>query len=412
MNFGLKNIEVDKELITTLCIDMERYYKMRLKAQKRLIQKAASLAEISDIIEMVRDELRRLIPNAMEVCILLLDSDAQAYTRPLQCALHDLPVDCQSCKRDRPAVQKAIEQKKTVVIPQSDPVERPDGALVAIGSECAMPVFVEERVLAIVSVVIQPMTLFSRSDFFLIKDVAQILGTFILTARRQWETTREKIRISRILASLSPFVPSSVRHLADKDPELLIRKKERKQITVLFLDLEGYTKISARWSESQVNAVIEKMFSSFVDPIHRSHGDINETAGDGLMILFKDHDPVTNAMNSVKAAFEIMEQNRIINQSLPGEMDPIEVNMGINSGTALLGMTTFKGTLNTRMTYTATGSVTNIAARLSDHAVGGDILIGQETKQMIQGVWRVYDKGSALLKGVNNPLQIYSLFKA
>jgi len=130
------------------------------------------------------------------------------------------------------------------------------------------------------------------------------------------------------------------------------------------------------------------------------------------MILFKDHDPVTNAMNSVKAAFEIMEQNRIINQSLPGEMDPIEVNIGINSGTALLGMTTFKGTLNTRMTYTATGSVTNIAARLSDHAVGGDILIGQETKQMIQGVWRVYDKGSALLKGVHNPLQIYSLFKA
>lgn len=368
--------------------------------------------EVNEIIEMVRDELRNLIPNAMEVCILLLDPDAQSYTRPLQCALYETPVDCQSCKRDRPAVQKAIEQKKAVVIPQSEPVKRLDNSLVAVGSESAVPVFVQEQVLAAVSVVIQPLTRFSRRDLFLIEDVAGILGTFILNAKRQWGMTQEKIRISKMLANLSPFVPESVRQMADKNPHLLTREKERRDVTVLFLDLEGYTTLSANRPEAQVNAIIEKMFSSFVDPIHRSHGDINETAGDGLMILFKDHDPMTNAINSVKAAFEIMEQNRVINQALQKDVDPIDVNIGINSGNALVGLTRFTGTLDARMTYTATGSVTNIAARLSDYASGGDILIGKETKRMIQGLWPVYDRGAILLKGLNAPLQAYSLLRS
>lgn len=390
---------------------MKRYFEERFHVQQDLIRKTASLMEVNEIIEMVREELRTLIPNAMEVCILLIDPDAKKYTRPLQCALYERPVDCQSCKRNRPAVQKAIERKRAVVIPKSEPVKRPDNSMVSIGFECAMPVFVEEKVLAAVSVVIQPMTRFSRRDFFLIRDVAEILGTFILNAKRQWEMTQEKIRISRMLANLSPFVPESVRHMADKNPDFLTREKERKEISVLFLDLEGYTMLSASRPEVEVNAIIEKMFSSFVDPIHRSHGDINETAGDALMILFKDHDPKTNAINSVKAAFEIMEQNRIINQSLPKDMDLIDVNIGINSGSALVGMTRFTGTLDTRMTFTATGSITNIASRLSDHARGGDILIGKETKKMIQDLWPVYDRGTVSLKGISTPFQIFSLFQ-
>ncbi|MCP4023658.1 MAG: GAF domain-containing protein [Desulfobacteraceae bacterium] len=391
---------------------MKRYYQERFHIQQDLIRKTAPLLEVNEIIEMVREELRNLIPNAMEVCILLIDPDAQKYTRPLQCSLYESPVDCQSCKRNRPAVQKAIEEEKAVVIPVSEPVKRPDRTLVTIGSECAMPVYVENRVLAAVSAVIQPLTKFSRRDFLIIKDVSRILGTFILNAKRQWEMTQEKIRISQMLANLSPFIPKSVRYMADKDPGLLTRKKERKDISVLFLDLEGYTRLSDTHPEAEVNAIIEKMFSSFVDPIHRSHGDINETAGDALMILFKDYDPKTNAINSVKAAFEIMEQNRIINQSLPEDMDVIDVNIGINSGSALVGMTRFTGTLDTRMTFTASGSVTNIAARLSDHARGGDILIGEETKRMIQDLWPVYKCGSVPFKGLKEPLPVFSLLSS
>lgn len=373
------------------------------------------MIEVNEIIETVRDALRTLVPTAMEVCILLLDPDAKKYTSPLQCALYERPVDCQSCKRDRPAVKKAIENKKAVVVSLSGPVRRMDNSLVTVGPEYAMPVFVEEKVLAVISVVIQPLTRHTRKDFFLIRDFADVLGTIILNAKRHWEMTQEKIRISRMLTNLSPFVPESVRHMVHKNPDLLTREKERKDISVLFLDLEGYTSLSISRPEVEVNGIIERMFSSFVDPIHRSHGDINETAGDALMIIFKDHDARTNAINSVKAAFEIAEQNRSINQALAKEMDstmdPIDVNIGINSGSALVGMTRFTGSLDTRMTYTASGSVTNIAARLSDYARGGDILIGEETRAMIQGLWPVYDLGPIILKGLKHPQNVFSLLR-
>jgi class 3 adenylate cyclase len=365
--------------------------------------------EVHEIVEKVREELRRIIPNAMEICILLLDPEADQYTSPLQCALYETPVNCQSCKRQRSAVKKAIEKKKAVVVSQSEPVQRLDNSLVAVGPEYAIPVFVENRVLAIISVVIQPLTRYTRRDYFLICDFADILGTIILNAKHQWEMTQEKIRISRMLTNLSPFVPESVRHMVDKNPELLTREKERKDVSVLFLDLEGYTKLSASLPEIKVNAMIEKMFSSFVDPIHRSHGDINETAGDGLMIIFKNHDAKTNAINSVKAAFECMDRNRALNQSLEPDMPPIDVKIGINSGSALVGMTRFEGALDTRMTYTATGSVTNIAARLSDYARGGDIIIGKETERMIQGLWPVHGLGLVRLKGIKDALPVFSL---
>lgn len=395
---------------------MDHYYKERFHVQQDLINTIAPLTEAGDIIEAVRERLRSLIPNAMEVCVLLLDPDAAEYTSPLQCALYDRPVSCQSCKRDRPAVQQAIARKKAVVLSSSEPVVRPDGTRTTVGSEYAMPVFVNNRILAVISVVIQPLTRYSRRDFYLIRDFANVLGNILLTARRQWEITREKIRISRTLDSLTPFVPGSVRRMADKNPELLTREKENKQVSVLFIDLEGYTGLSATRPEEQVNAVIEKVFSSFVDPIHRCHGEINETSGDGFMIIFKDHEAKTNAMNAVKAAFEIASRCRSVSLSLLAEgllsdMAPMTVNMGISSGTALVGMTRFKGMLDTRMTFTASGSVTNIAARLSDHAAGGDILISQATRELIEGLWPAYDRGKAKLKGIPEPIQVYSLLK-
>jgi class 3 adenylate cyclase len=390
---------------------LNRYYKERFNVQKKLIHKIAPLMEANKIIETIREELRSIIPNAMEVCILLLDPDADKYTSPLQCALYDKPVNCQSCKRDRPAIKKAISQKKAVVVSQSEPVLRMDNSLVVIGSEYAMPVFVKDKVLGVISVVIQPLTQYTRRDFFLIRDFADMLGNVILNAKRQWEITTEKILISQKLSSMSSFVPGSVRQMVNENPDLLSEEKVRKEVTVLFLDLEGYTSLSSRRPEVEVNAIIEKMFSSFVDPIHRSHGDINETAGDGLMIIFKDHDKKTNAINAVKAAFEIIGRNRAVNQSLASGMEPVNVNIGINSGSALVGMTRFKGLLDTRMTFTATGKVTNIAARLSDYAKSGDILIGEETKKMVETIWPVYEIGSVILKGVKDPLLIFSLLR-
>ncbi len=129
------------------------------------------------------------------------------------------------------------------------------------------------------------------------------------------------------------------------------------------------------------------------------------------MIIFKEDDMKTNAINSIKAAFDIHQQNLASNQIRPSHIDPLNVNMGIHCGTALVGMTRFKGSTDTRMTYTASGNVTNLAARLAASARGGDILIAEETKELIDGLWPVFDRGTMVFKGIEKPVQIYSLLR-
>jgi class 3 adenylate cyclase len=388
---------------------MKKYYKERFEAQRRLAQKIASFNEVNDILEKIREEARNLVPSAMETCILLLDPEAQKYTRPLQCALYDSPVNCLLCKRSRTAIQKALDKRKGVVVSRPDPVLRHDDSQVDVGPEAAIPVFVNDEILAVLSVVSKPGTRFTSKDFFLMRDLSEAVGNAILNAKKHWEVTQEKIRINQMLIHLSPFVPQSVRQMVENDPELLNLEKVKKNVTVLFLDLEGYTRLSSHRSEIEINEIVEKMFSSFVDPIHRSGGDINETAGDGLMIIFKNYNPKANAINAIKAAFDIDRISHQIIENTKNGFQPMPVNMGINSGTALVGLTQFKGSLDTRMTYTATGPVTNLAARLADYAKGGDILLGEETKQLVEGLWPIFDLGQVHIKGLDDPMRIYSL---
>lgn len=390
---------------------MKRYYEERFKALLRLDEKIAPLMEINDVLEKMRDELRETISSAMEARILLLDPDAKIYTRPLQCVLYDKPVNCLSCKQSRSVIQKALKEGKPVVVPHSDPIERKDGTLIDVGPEAAVPAFVDGKILAVLSVVGRPGTEFGEKDFLLLEDFARTARSVILRAKRHWEMTEEKLKISKMLTNLSPFVPHSVLDLLEKNPELLTQEKEEKDVSVLFLDLEGYTHLSTTLSDVEVNEIVENLFSRFVDPIHRSKGDINETAGDGLMIIFGQDDMKTNATNSIKAAFEIHDRSQDYNRGLAGKIEPIHVNMGINSGSALVGMTRFEGKAGTRMTYTASGPVTNLAARLAGHAERGDIIIGEETKRLIEGLWRLYDRGVAQLKGIDDPVKVYSLLR-
>src|SRR3989339_1081304 len=108
--------------------DKGAYYRERFKAQRRILKRLASTMEVNEILEKLRVEIRTLVPSAMETCILLLDPDAQKYTRPLQCALYGRPVNCLSCKRDRAAVRKAMDRRKGVVVSGSEPITRHDGS--------------------------------------------------------------------------------------------------------------------------------------------------------------------------------------------------------------------------------------------------------------------------------------------
>ena len=97
---------------------------------------------------------------------------------------------------------------------------------------------------------------------------------------------------------------------------------------------------------------------------------------------------------------------------LKGRFDPVYVNMGINSGVASVGMTRFHGASGTRMTYTASGSVTNLAARIAASARDGDILVGSETAKRIGKESPLHDRGLMRFKNVKEKVQVFSLVRS
>ena len=93
-----------------------------------------------------------------------------------------------------------------------------------------------------------------------------------------------------VKANLSKFVPNTVTRLIEKSPNGVIPESKEQDVSVLFLDIEGYTKMCEQLDRADVNEVIEKCFSVFMDAIFANNGDVNETAGDGLMVVFLNDD--------------------------------------------------------------------------------------------------------------------------
>ena len=145
----------------------------------------------------------------------------------------------------------------------------------------------------------------------------------------------------------------------------------------MFVDIAGYTRLAGRLDAATVDRLVERYFGAFLDEILKRGGDVNETAGDGLMVIFQDADPRRHARAAVATAMALLHRANDINAAEPLD-EPIVLHVGVNSGRAGVGATKIEGTAGTRWTYTASGPVTNVAARLA--ALGDDAIhLGEAT---------------------------------
>jgi hypothetical protein len=157
---------------------------------------------------------------------------------------------------------------------------------------------------------------------------------------------------------MANFVPETAKSIIEKDPEKGPLDKYVQDATVLFLDIEGFTALLQKYSTERINHVIESYFSIFYDLIQKNGGDVNEMAGDGMMVIFLEPDPVKRAKGAIQAALEIQEQCIKYAEEGDAFLFPIQVNMGICSGEVYLGSTKMKGSGGDRWTFTASGPVT------------------------------------------------------
>jgi len=390
--------------------DASHMFKDRFENIFRVAQKLTSSLNISEVLEMIRDEARASVPQLQEVCLLVMDPEAQHYTRPLHCAMIRDRINCQLCKRGRVAVNRTVEQASTdayLFLNENGVCMSADEASSQGFSEMVFPICEQEKPLAVLDAIVWPGASLDRKDLMLLNDLVQLASNVIRNAKSHWRMSQEKLTVDRILDHLRPFVPATVQKIVEKDPTAPDLEKKDVDVTVLFLDVAGYTRISETQSIDKVTFIIEKYFSSFLDIIYVYGGDINETAGDGLMVIFQG-DPRKTALSAVKAALEIRAKTLEINEELKNRFPPVEINMGINSGMAAVGMSRFSGISGTRMTFTATGPVTNLAARIASAAKNGDILVGPETAQRVHEDITLCGKGLMTFKNVAEPVEVFS----
>ena len=151
---------------------------------------------------------------------------------------------------------------------------------------------------------------------------------------------------------------------------------ERKLVTVLFVDVSGFTALSERLDLEDVPALMDGAFELMLAGIHRYEGTVNQFLGDGLMALFgapighEDH-----AIRAVHAALCVRDRLAELHTRLRAERGiDFRVRQGLNSGLVVAG----KIGDNVRMDYTAVGDTTNLAARLLALAEPGQILVSDE----------------------------------
>jgi class 3 adenylate cyclase/tetratricopeptide (TPR) repeat protein len=185
---------------------------------------------------------------------------------------------------------------------------------------------------------------------------------------------------------------------------------ERKQVTVLFVDVAGFTSLSEQLDPEDVHSIMTRAFELMRAEVHRVEGTVNQFLGDGIMALFgapiahEDH-----AQRAVHAALGIQRAINSYQEELQRQRGiSFQVRQGLNTGLVVVGSIG----PDLRMDYTALGDTTNIAARLQQAAGRGQILVSKTTHRVVEGYFYTRELGGLVLKGKAEPVKAWEILGA
>jgi adenylate cyclase len=179
-------------------------------------------------------------------------------------------------------------------------------------------------------------------------------------------------RVTRLLRYFSPQIAKAV---LDSDNERLF-ETHRREITVVFLDLRGFTSFSDSAEPEDVIGLLRCYHAEMGKLIFKFEGTLERFAGDGIMVFFNDPIPFDDhTEKAVHMALEMRERVKELRKGWLKNGYDLDLGVGLAAGFATLGNIGFEG----RMDYGAVGNVTNLASRLCAEAKGGQILTNQQT---------------------------------
>ncbi len=213
---------------------------------------------------------------------------------------------------------------------------------------------------------------------------------------------RERERITRLKNFFAPQVAEAI--LDEGGASLLAPK--RREVTVLFADLRGFTTLAAQSEPEELIRVLREYHEAVVDTTAKHGGNIEHFAGDGVMIYFNAPVEVSEPeARAVRMAFELRQQFEQLCTQWRKRGHDLGVGIGMACGFATVGAVGAKG----RMDYSCIGTVTNLAARLCAIAKHGQILTPQQFINRVEALATTEPMGEKELKGMPKPVAVFNL---
>jgi class 3 adenylate cyclase/HAMP domain-containing protein len=215
----------------------------------------------------------------------------------------------------------------------------------------------------------------------------------------------EIARIGRLKRFVAPQLASAI--VENTDTRLLA--SHRREITVLFADLRGFTRFSETAEPERLMGVLQQYHDAIGRLIHDYEATLERFAGDGVMVYFNDPLPCPDpAARAVRLAVAMRARVRALAEGWRQEGDDLGFGVGIAMGYATLGEIGFEG----RVDYAAIGPVTNLASRLCDEARDGQILITRRVMAAAAEAAVTEPVGALSFKGLAQPVAVFNVVDA
>ena len=292
--------------------------------------------------------------------------------------------------------------KKPVHIPDihADPdYTHPGGESGAYRTLLGLPILFDGELLGVIGLSRTEVRAFEASEIGLVATFADQSAIAVANARLFETVERQKTELARFL---SPEVAALVS--SAEGAELLAG--HRAYITVVFFDLRGFTAFAETAEPEELINVIGEYHAAAGELVAAHGGTLEHFAGDGIMVFFNDPLPVPEPeLQAAKLAIAMRERVGGLADGWLKRGYELGLGVGIGVGHATLGRIGFEG----RYDYGALGAVTSLAARLSDEAVAGQILLSQRAYAALEGKVEATPVAELDVKGFARPVRAYEL---
>jgi adenylate cyclase len=218
---------------------------------------------------------------------------------------------------------------------------------------------------------------------------------------------REKRKMQRLFGQ---YVSKDVFARLVANPELARLGGERREMTVLFSDIRGFTTVTERGRPEETVQMLNEYFTKMVEVVFKHRGTLDKFVGDMVMALFNAPlDDPDHAEHAVRAALEMIEELQRLNArwKAEGRFATLDIGIGINTGPMIAGNIGSEAI----MSYTVIGDAVNLGSRLEslNKQYGTRIIISDATKTQLSGRYLFRPLGDVVVKGKTQPVAIFEV---